>query len=217
MQVHWPQHIPKHSQETVPQLAKYKQDQNLQEGSITPDIQKHESGQYRDASPHAQEACTAHLRPRPPPVVPTQRHSHSSQFPLSPKSSNRCLCFSIRDTLRVKPTARKVSLLQGRHPYCEEGTPTVRKASLPRSREPRIKLVKCHCCGPVGCQMFPLKHANSKAPEGSPGSTPHLGCVAHTPGARCTGSSGDKDPPSSGTSRCQGMSGSSLHRNSPAP
>lgn len=145
-------------------------------------------------------------------IIPTLPNSHSHQ-----SHPTGAFCFSIRDTLRVKPTARKVSLLQGRHPYCEEGTPTVRKASLPRSREPRIKLVKCHCCGPVGCQMFPLKHANSKAPEGSPGSTPHLGCVAHTPGARCTGSSGDKDPPSSGTSRCQGMSGSSLHRNSPAP
>lgn len=53
-------------------------------------------------------------------------------------------------------------------------------------------------------------------PGGSPGSTPHLGCVARTPAARCTRSSADKAPPSSGTSRCQGTSGSGLHRNAPA-
>lgn len=65
-------------------------------------------------------------------------------------------------------------------------------------------------------QNVPPKTCQFSGSEGSPGSTPRLGCVAHMPGAHCTGSSGDKDPLSSGTSRCQGMSGSSLHRNSPA-
>lgn len=53
-----------------------KQDQNLQVGSITPGIPKHERGQYRNASPHPQEACTGSDL--------LLFCAHSTSFPLFP-------------------------------------------------------------------------------------------------------------------------------------
>lgn len=115
-----------------------KQDQNLQVGSITPGILKHERGQCHNASPRPREACTAHFRLRPPSLLcpldisPTLPNPHPHQ-----SRPTGALCFSSMDTMQAKPT--------------------VRKASLPRFHEPGIKCVpaKCHCCGPVRGQMSP--------------------------------------------------------------
>lgn len=135
MQVHWPQHTPRHRrQETAPHWRS-KQDQNLQVGAITPVVRKHKRTSLPCSSTPT-GACIVHA-----PQAPTSSCAHSTSLPLFP----------------IPTLVKVIQQVPSAFPAGTRDKPTVRRASLPRSHELRTKRVPAihHCSGPVGCQMSP--------------------------------------------------------------